>query len=367
MTSSKKIGIIGGGQLAQMLCIAAGDIGVPTLVLEPSPSCPAARVSPVLTQAIDSTGVLELSAHADKITFEFENVEISTLSRVPENKFLPTVRALEIGQDRINEKNLFTQLNIPTVPFKAVDSLQDAKNAMQQLGLPLVLKTRRLGYDGKGQRIIKEAQELEPALRDLGSGEFGGAQLIAEGFCKFESECSIIAARAISGEIRYYPLVNNIHHQGILHRSTPIMENTNQFKLATGYIEKILNHFNYVGVLTLELFCSGDKLLANEIAPRVHNSGHWTIEGTECSQFENHIRAVAQLPLGSTELRGHTVMYNLIGRLPDLNKILQVPGAHLHLYGKSERPGRKLGHVTVTAGSREQLNERAGLVEQMIG
>jgi 5-(carboxyamino)imidazole ribonucleotide synthase len=258
----------------------------------------------------------------------------------------PPPRALEVSQDRVVEKQFLEFAGVPVAPWRPIGSRVELTRALAELGCPAVLKTRRLGYDGKGQHVIHEATEVEEAWARLGA-----APLILEGFVRFDRELSILAARGQDGATVCYPLVENLHADGILRRSAapaPGVSPTLQ-AVAEGHARRVLETLDYVGVLAIELFQVGDRLLANEMAPRVHNSGHWTIEGAETSQFENHLRAVAGLPLGGTAPRGASVMLNLIGTLPDTAAILAIPGAHLHLYGKAPRPGRKLGHVTLCA------------------
>ena len=261
----------------------------------------------------------------------------------------------------MNEKNLFKQLGIKTVPFLKVESKDDIVQASEQLGLPLVLKTTRGGYDGKGQFVLKTAEQIDDAWAELGEAT-QTAPLIAEGFIDFEREMSIIAVRSQTGDIRYYPLVQNEHHNGILAKTTaPAPDAKHLTAQAQSNIKKLLEYFNYVGVMTLELFVTTDgraeQLLANEIAPRVHNSGHWSIEGAVCSQFENHMRAVAGLPLGDTSIVKPSVMLNVIGQYPDISQLLTIEGVHYHGYDKEERDDRKIAHITVMPTDSNQLND----------
>jgi 5-(carboxyamino)imidazole ribonucleotide synthase len=263
-----------------------------------------------------------------------------------------------VSQDRLLEKQLFTQLRIPTPPFRAVDSLDDLRAAVKQLGLPCVLKTRRLGYDGKGQRYLRKPADIEPAW-----GALGSAPLILEGFIDFEREVSIVGVRGTTGEMRAYPIVANTHRDGILRVTLAPHRNPVLQKAAEVLLKRVLRHFDYAGVLTLEFFVRKGKLVANEMAPRVHNSGHWTIEGAATSQFENHLRAILGLPLGDTTPVGHCAMVNFIGNLPARDAILALPGVHWHDYGKEPRPGRKIGHCTVVATS---AVERDRLVRKVL-
>jgi 5-(carboxyamino)imidazole ribonucleotide synthase len=263
----------------------------------------------------------------------------------------------------MSEKTLFRQLGISTAPFASIDSFEELEAALADIGLPAVLKTRRFGYDGKGQVMLREHSDAASAWQTL-----GGASLILEGFVSFERELSIVAARNRIGETAFYPLVENIHQDGILSRTlAPAPGLTSELQAtAESYATRVLDALNYVGVLAIELFQVGDTLLANEMAPRVHNSGHWSIEGAETSQFENHLRAVAGWTLGSTAPRGQSVMLNLIGSIPDTALVLRVPGAHLHLYDKAPRPGRKLGHITLRADDPENLSTRLSMLESVL-
>jgi len=263
------------------------------------------------------------------------------------------VDALRVSQDRILEKELFGRLGVPTPPYRAVDTLADLEAGVAALGLPCVLKTRRLGYDGRGQRVLKKRSDVGPAWEALGS-----VPLILEGFVKFDREVSIVGARSTRGETRAYPIVTNTHREGILRVTVAPTRDARLQRAAEGHLRRVLDHFGYAGVLTIEFFVAGGRLIANEMAPRVHNSGHWTIEGAVTSQFENHLRAILGLPLGDTTPVGHAAMVNYIGTMPDRDKILSLPGAHHHDYGKAPRANRKLGHCTVvapTAAGRDAL------------
>ena len=262
----------------------------------------------------------------------------------------PPPAALEISQDRYVEKSYFARHAIPTTPFVRVDSLHDLQRGIAQLGLPCVLKTRRMGYDGKGQAVLRAAEQVAAAWQAM-----QGSALILEQFAPFDMEVSLLSVRGMNGELAFYPLVINTHREGILRQSIPV-DNTREAgrftalqQLAQEYATRVLTDLNYVGVLAIEFFVIGGTLLANEMAPRVHNSGHWTIEGAETSQFENHLRAIAGLPLGSTALKGVSAMVNIIGELPDARAVLSVAYSHLHLYDKAPRPGRKIGHITINA------------------
>ena len=268
--------------------------------------------------------------------------------------------ALDIAQDRLKEKQMFNELDIATVPFMAVNSEAELKQACHELGLPIVLKTSRGGYDGKGQFVIKQDSDIKAAWLDLKDAVSGKgsltptpAPLIAEGFINFSREVSIIAARAQDGQVRCYDLVENHHHHGILAKTqAPAVGTSNLFEQAKQAITKVMNHLDYVGVMALELFVTKDArghstILANEIAPRVHNSGHWSIEGAITSQFENHIRAVVNLPLGDTDNVHPAIMVNVLGQYPDISAVLNIDGAHYHSYHKAERDDRKIAHITL--------------------
>jgi 5-(carboxyamino)imidazole ribonucleotide synthase len=317
-----KLGILGGGQLGRMIALA------------------------VLAEPYDDPDALDrFVTGLDAVTYEFENVDVAAAEHLEQRTAVrPGCRPLEVAQDRLAEKTFFRDHGIDTAPFAAADSLHELRAAIEEVGLPGVLKTRRFGYDGKGQAVLREAADVERAWERV-----GGVPLLLEGYVDFDRELSMIAVRDPMGEIRCYPLVENHHAGGILRRSiAPAPDVTTAMReRAEGYARRLLEDLDYVGVLTIELFQAGDVLLANEMAPRVHNSGHWTIEGADTSQFENHVRAVLGLPLGDTAMVGHAAMVNLIGAVPDIAEVLAVPHAHLHLYGKEPRPGRKVGHITV--------------------
>jgi len=293
----------------------------------------------------------------DVVTYEFENVPVAALHEMAATRpCFPPVDALRVSQDRILEKELFGRLGVPTPPYRAVDTLADLEAGVAALGLPCVLKTRRLGYDGRGQRVLKKRSDVGPAWEALGS-----VPLILEGFVKFDREVSIVGARSTRGETRAYPIVTNTHREGILRVTVAPTRDARLQRAAERHLRRVLDHFGYAGVLTIEFFVAGGRLIANEMAPRVHNSGHWTIEGAVTSQFENHLRAILGLPLGDTTPVGHAAMVNYIGTMPDRDKILSLPGAHHHDYGKAPRANRKLGHCTVvapTAAGRDALLRR---------
>jgi 5-(carboxyamino)imidazole ribonucleotide synthase len=354
-----RLGVLGGGQLARMLAMAAHPLGVRTVALDPSPDACARAVAELMVAPYDDPDALDrLGQLSDVVTSEFESVPASSAERLAAHAAVrPNARALAVAQDRLHEKRLFTELGIDTPAFEAVASQDD----VDRLQAPGVLKTRRLGYDGKGQLVVREPSALGGAFEALGT-----VPLIWEELVPFERELSIVAARGQDGSLVAYPLVENHHRDGILRLTlapAPGVGAETQ-ALAEAYARRLLDALDYVGVLALELFQLGDRLLANEMAPRVHNSGHWTIEGAETSQFENHVRAVCGLPLGSTEQRMPCAMVNLIGGAPDVAEIAAIAGAHPHLYDKAPRRGRKIGHVTVTSGelalrSVQELADRA--------
>jgi 5-(carboxyamino)imidazole ribonucleotide synthase len=352
------IGILGGGQLGLMLGQAGIPLGMSFRIFEPVADAPAAKIGAHIRADYSDLSALEIfAAGLDLITYEFENVPVAAVEVVEKKcPVLPNNFALRIAQDRLKEKQLFQKLEIPTPDFLPATGRAEVENAVNILGPPVVIKTTRLGYDGKGQSVIREQFDLDKLER-----RFFAVPLIVEQFIPFERELSIITVRAKSGEQAYYPLVENIHRNGILRQSTaPAPHLTPALTAqAQGIANKIANELNYVGVFCVELFEKNEVLIANEIAPRVHNSGHWTIEGAECSQFENHIRAITGLPLGTCEPRGHSIMINIIGQHPQESEILALPNTHLHLYGKAARPHRKLGHITICGEKAETVANMA--------
>ncbi|MDQ5823033.1 MAG: 5-(carboxyamino)imidazole ribonucleotide synthase [Chloroflexota bacterium] len=344
----KSIGVLGGGQLGRMLALAGYPLGLRFRCLDPSPDACAGHVAEHLVGGYEDPAILERFAEGlEVVTYEFENVPVETarlLSRWV--AVYPPPAALETAQDRLTEKSFFREHGIPTPPFLPVGTREELSKALRTLGTPAVLKTRRFGYDGKGQAVIGSATDAEAAWTSLGD-----KPLILEGFVPFHRELSILAVRARDGEMAFYPLVENHHREGILRLSIAPAPNVSNEMQATaeGYARRVVEALDYVGVLAIELFEVAGELLANEMAPRVHNSGHWTIEGAETSQFENHLRAIMGLSIGSTAARGYSAMLNIIGDFPDIEKVLRLPNTHLHLYGKEPRPGRKIGHVTLRA------------------
>jgi 5-(carboxyamino)imidazole ribonucleotide synthase len=340
-----------------MLALAGYQLGIEFRFFDPSSGAPVGQIGELVAADYGDRGALERFLQGvDVVTYEFESIPLETVQFVAERvKVYPPIEALETAQDRLLEKKLFEELGIPTPPFAPVDTLEELKNAVSRLGLPVVLKTRRMGYDGKGQAVIREKSSLDAAWNRL-----SGVPLLVERYVSFQHELSVIGVRDSSAREVFYPPVENVHGEGILRRSTAPAPNATPetSALAIDYCRRLMSKLDYVGVLALELFSVDGVLLANEMAPRVHNSGHWTIEGAETSQFENHLRAVLSLPLGTTSLRGFSVMLNIIGHIPPREKVLAVEGAHLHLYGKAPTEKRKVGHVTLVARSPGEL-ERA--------
>ena len=351
------VAILGGGQLGRMLGLAAIPLGVHCRFLDPVADAPAGAVGPLIVGGLgEERALADVVAGADVVTYEWEGVPADAVigldAHVPVR---PGWRALAVAQDRLDEKQTFRRLGIGVAEFAAVDDRRGLDDALAVLGSPAILKTRRGGYDGKGQFVCHS-----PADSDAAWNELGGTPLVLEAQIPFTRELSVIAARGLDGEIRCYPLVENTHRDGILRVSRAPAPGLDDAQQAAGeaLATQLLDDLDYVGVLAVELFEVNGALLANEIAPRVHNSGHWTIEGAVTSQFEQHLRAVIGWPLGSTAARGHSVMLNAISALPARDAVLAVPGAHFHDYGKSGRPGRKVGHVTLVADTAAELETR---------
>ena len=351
------IGILGGGQLGYMLALAGYPLGLHFRFLDPSPEAPVGRIANRVTSDYQDEQALEKFSHGlEVVTYEFENVPVAAAKFLAERvPVYPPAIALEEAQDRVREKTLFRKLGIPTTEFAEVRKRGDLDNAVRQVGLPSVLKTCRMGYDGKGQWLLRTAADVEKVRAELPD-----VPLILEKFVPFGREVSILGVRSRSGEVVFYPLIENHHRGGILRLSLAPAPNLtgNLQNEAERAARAVLEALGYVGVLCIEFFELDGKLLANEMAPRVHNSGHWTIEGAITSQFENHLRAILDLPLGSSAAIGVSAMINLIGEFPESADVLQIPNAHLHLYGKEPREGRKLGHVTVRAEQAEKLQQQ---------
>jgi 5-(carboxyamino)imidazole ribonucleotide synthase len=351
------IGILGGGQLGYMLALAGYPLGLHFRFLDPSPEAPVGRIANRVTADFNDQQALEKFSHGlEVVTYEFENVAVAAAKFLAERvPVYPPTEALEEAQERLREKRLFRRLEIPTTEFAEIATREDLDAAVEQVGLPAMLKTCRMGYDGKGQWLLRTAEDVEKARVELPD-----VPLILEKFVPFTREVSILGVRGRGGEIAFYPLIENHHRGGILRLSlAPAPNLTASLQLeAEDAARKLLKALGYVGVLCIEFFEVGGRLLANEMAPRVHNSGHWTIEGAVTSQFENHLRAILGMPLGSTAAVGVSAMINLIAEIPESTEVLKVSNAHLHLYGKEPRAGRKLGHVTVRADQFEKLQQR---------
>lgn len=346
-----------------MLALAGYPLGLEFQFLDPTAGSPAGQVAPQTVAGYDDLAALAGLETCDVVTFEFENVPDQAADRLAAaTRVFPPPAALRVSQDRFVEKSCLTSLGIATPRFEPVNDEASLHEAVDRLGLPCVLKTRRFGYDGKGQCVLKHASDLPRASALVGQGP-----LILEEFVAFERELSLVAVRARDGSVASYPLIENRHEGGILRKSSvpsdtqPAVE-----REAAASVQRLLEHLNYVGVLTVEFFEVAGRLLANEFAPRVHNSGHLTIEAANTSQFENHLRAITGLPLGSTDCAGPAAMLNLIGTLPDKASVLRVPGTHYHDYGKEVRPGRKVGHITITANSLEELEARVAEVSALL-
>lgn len=362
--SVKTVGVLGGGQLGQMLALAGIPLGLRFRFLDSSPDAPAASAGKLIVGPFDDRATLATFAQgADVVTYEFENVPAASVEILePIVQAHPPRAALSTAQDRLREKEIFTRLGVPTTRFVPVNSEPELRDALKATGLPAFLKTRRLGYDGKGQAVIRAESDISGAWTAM-----NGAASIVENMVAFTREISILAVRSRGGECAFYPLVQNEHRGGILRVSrAPAPDITPELERATDdAARRVLDALDYVGVLGIEFFAvhgaSGrETLLANEMAPRVHNSGHWTIEGAACSQFENHVRAVCGLPLGDPSPRGVSIMLNIIGDAPPAESVLRVPGARLHLYGKSPARGRKLGHITITAPDWREADRTLG-------
>ena len=357
------VGIVGGGQLGMMLAEAGAGMGIECLTLDPASDSPASRVAPAIVGAYDDeTALAELADVADVVTYEFENVPVASARFLAERvQVFPPPESLEFAQDRLLEKTLFENVGLAVAPFSPVSSKEELFEALEVVGVPSVLKTRRLGYDGKGQVRLESVEAAEDAWRALGE-----VPSILESLVPFDRELSIIGVRGKDGASAFYPLIENIHRDGILRESTapapdviPELQTT-----AERHALAVMERLDHVGVLAIELFAMGEQLLGNEMAPRVHNSGHWTIEGAATSQFENHLRAICGLELGPTTPSAYSAMVNLIGSVPPKGSFDLEPHVHLHLYGKESRPARKLGHITVIGPDPDTRDRVLGRVTQ---
>ncbi|MBP3982922.1 5-(carboxyamino)imidazole ribonucleotide synthase [Pseudoxanthomonas helianthi] len=351
------VGILGGGQLARMLALSGAPLGLRFLVMDTEADACAGQFAPLLVGDYrDEKALAEFASKVDVTTFDFENVPAESAQWLSERvPVFPNPRALAIAQDRLAEKTLFRELGIPVPDFAAVATREELDAALARVGVPCILKTRRLGYDGKGQFRIRALADADAAWDALGA-QADKVGLIVEAFVPFQRELSVVAVRGRDGEFRSWPLTENWHVDGVLSASlAPAQADDALAEAAIAHARKLAEKIDYVGVFALELFCKDGVLLANEMAPRVHNSGHWTIEGSETSQFQNHLRAVLGLPLGDTRMLGHACMLNWIGAMPDAAAVLGEAGGHWHDYGKLPRAGRKVGHATLRADSREEL------------
>ncbi len=351
------VGILGGGQLARMMALSGAPLGLRFRILDNVADACAGQFAPMIVgDYTDRDALAEFAAQVDVATFDFENVPAESAQWLAERTpVFPQPHALAVAQDRLAEKSLFRDLGIPVPEFADIATREALEAAVARLGTPCILKTRRLGYDGKGQFRIKSVADVAAAWESLGA-QAGSVGLILEGFVHFQRELSVVAVRGRDGEFRAWPLTENWHVDGVLSASlAPAVVDPAMQATALSHARRLAEAMDYVGVFALELFCRDGELLANELAPRVHNSGHWTIEGSETSQFQNHLRAVLGLPLGDTRMVGLACMLNWIGAMPDANAVLGEAGGHWHDYGKSPRAGRKVGHATVRADSPAEL------------
>jgi 5-(carboxyamino)imidazole ribonucleotide synthase len=362
--AGQRIGVLGGGQLGRMLGLAGIPFGFGFVFLDPSADA-CASVTGELLQAgfSDDEAARQLAQEVDVATFDFENVPESTARALEEIcPLFPGSNALAAGQDRLEEKNLLSRLGITVAPYHPVSSRTDLLEALDIIGYPAVLKTLRLGYDGKGQAVLRDPEDLERAWQRLGD-----SPLVLEAFVPFDAECSLVAVRGRDGQTRFWPLTQNVHNDGILALSLPGVFDSALQAQAEEKMGLLMDELDYTGVLTIEFFLRDGELLANEFAPRVHNSGHWTIDGSPCSQFEAHVRAITAMPPGDTRMSAHSLMFNWIGRMPDRDRAMSVPGVHWHDYGKEPRPGRKIGHATLTAATADELKKNASKVADIAG
>ena len=351
------VGILGGGQLARMLALSGAPLGLRFRVLDTVADACAGQFAPLIVGDYrDGEALAEFASQVDVATFDFENVPAESAQWLSERvPVFPNPRALSIAQDRLAEKTLFRELGIPVPAFADVPDRAALDAAIASIGMPCILKTRRLGYDGKGQFRIRSSADVDAAWEALGA-QAATVGLILEAFVPFEREFSVVAVRGRDGEFRTWPLTENWHVDGVLSVSlAPVRVDDALAESAVAHARVLAESLDYVGVFALELFCRDGVLLANELAPRVHNSGHWTIEGSETSQFQNHLRAVLGLPLGDTRMLGHACMLNWVGTMPDAHAVLREPGGHWHDYGKESRAGRKVGHAILRADSVSEL------------
>jgi len=350
-----KIGVLGSGQLGRMLALSAYPLGHQMSFLASSAEESSSLLGDIFIQNGSEEIIEDFANNSDVVTYESENTAVNIVKGISQKTTVyPSAKSLYTSQHRGREKSLFDKLNIPCAPYQVVNNLSELKIAVKKIGLPAILKTATDGYDGKGQFLIQSDLQLDHAWNSM-----SGVESILEGFVDFKRELSLIAVRGIDNSHEYYPLVENSHHNGILRLTIAPAQNISP-KLqqkAESYMRSLLDEMNHVGVLTIELFETENSLVINEMAPRVHNSGHWTIEGARTSQFENHIRAITETPLGETSCtHKYSAMINIIGEKGPIDKALALKNAHLHLYNKTEREGRKLGHITITSNSLDELN-----------
>lgn len=370
LTPIERVGILGGGQLALMLAESVRKLGVKCTVLDPNEQCCASTICEQIVADYDDPAALkQLAQCSEVVTYEFENVPATAAEIIrPLRPIHPNPDALGYAQDRHHERGMFRELGISIPQYRAVDDAQSLQDALKELGTPAILKARTLGYDGKGQVLINSTAAADEAFATIGS-----VPAIVDQFVAFARELSIIATRSVVGNIEYYPLSENVHRGGILRLSKAPARGVSAglIEQAQHAARQILERFDYVGTLAVEFFQigSGDDatLVANEIAPRVHNTGHWTIEGAQTSQFENHMRAVMGMELGSPDPIGHSAMVNIIGDEPRPGALQSMPEAHVHMYGKAPRAGRKIGHVTLNAPSEQQLDALLERFTRVIG
>lgn len=360
----KRVGVIGSGQLGRMMALAGTPLDVEFVFFDEATASPSSNLGLNIKPSEDNA-LQQFINSVDVVTYESENTDLDLVREINLSKpVFPGEASLRKSQHRLVEKNTFRDLGISTADFLRVTSKEELIQATKSLGFPIVLKTTTMGYDGKGQAVVKAEDDI-----DLAWSELAGNELIAESFVNFSRELSIIAVRSINGETKIYPIAENEHNNGILRVSRIPAKglNSKKQKQAEEFISTMLTHLEHVGVLTLELFDCEDGLVVNEMAPRVHNSGHWSMEGSHCGQFENHVRAICGMPLGDTNARHEAIaMINIIGLSGDRDSVLRLPNAHLHLYGKTERPNRKLGHINITANSEKKINSTLEELEAFI-
>lgn len=363
------VGILGGGQLARMLALSGAPLGLRFLVLDSTADACAAQYAPSLQADYrDREALAEFARRVDVATFDFENVPADSAQWLAERiPVFPSPRALAVAQDRLAEKSLFRELGIGVPEFADITSRESLDAAIARIGAPCILKTRRLGYDGKGQFRLRSTADADAAWAALGA-QVATVGLILEAFVPFQRELSVVAVRGRDGEFRAWPITENWHEHGVLAASlAPAAVSEALAQQALANARRVAEALDYVGVFALELFLRDGELLANEMAPRVHNSGHWTLEGAETSQFQNHLRAVLGLPLGSTRMLGHACMLNWIGEMPPAAPVLAEASGHWHDYGKSPREGRKVGHATLRADDAAELAASLQRVGEALG